>query len=120
DTPNPIRIVQIQKREPVKRLFPVFQKFEPHLRIVPVLNTPELENPYLAVWRVTNNIDGDRDLYISGKMVVIDGTNKSREIDNFPREWPPDVNPTPSVLEKLRELGLVDLPEEFLKKWHLL
>jgi 4-hydroxy-3-polyprenylbenzoate decarboxylase len=120
DTPNPITIVQIQKREPVRALFPIFQKFEAHLRIVPVLNTPEVENPYLAVWRVTNNIDGARDLYISGKIVVVDGTNKSREIDNFPREWPPDVDPTPEVVEKLRKLGLVDLPEEFLKRWHLL
>jgi hypothetical protein len=30
------------------------------------------------------------------------------------------VDPTPEVVEKLRKLGLVDLPEEFLKRWHLL
>ena len=47
-----------------------------------------------VVWRVTNNIDPRRDSYIveaeDGGIshIGIDGTRKTKELDNFDREWP--------------------------------
>ena len=118
DTANPVAVVEVVKREPMKKLFKKLAPLYPHLRIVIFINTPERENPYMLVWRVTNNIDGLRDIFIDGPVVGIDATNKG-EIDNFPREWPPDVDPTPAVVQKLKELGLVELTDEELRKFQI-
>ena len=34
-------------------------------------------NSYMLIWRVSNNIDAQRDIHVSGLMVGIDGTNKN-------------------------------------------
>jgi 4-hydroxy-3-polyprenylbenzoate decarboxylase len=119
DTPNPITLLQIEKRESASQLLPPLAQLKNHLRILALLNTPEVENPYMAVWRITNNIDGERDIYRFDPMVAIDGTNKSREIDNFPREWPPDVDTTPEVIGKLQKLGLVELTPAQMEKYQI-
>ena len=49
-----------------------------------------------AVWRFTNNIDPRRDSFIVEQVVgddgishiAFDGTRKTKEFDNFDREWP--------------------------------
>jgi 4-hydroxy-3-polyprenylbenzoate decarboxylase len=44
------------------------------------------------VWRMANNIDPKRDCYFLDKQdfssIAIDGTRKTKEIDNFQRPWP--------------------------------
>jgi len=76
----------------------------------------DLDNPYMLIWRVTNNIDAKRDVRTE-PFIMIDGTNKDPRIDNFPREWPPDVVCDPEVIEALRQRGLLDLDDEFLKRF---
>ncbi len=72
----------------------------------------------MLIWRVTNNIDVQRDLFISGLMVGLDGTNKNI-LDGFDREWPDDVDCTPSVVESLKERGLWNLEEKLYEKYQL-
>ncbi|OHE16088.1 MAG: hypothetical protein A2525_07980 [Sulfurimonas sp. RIFOXYD12_FULL_36_11] len=72
----------------------------------------------MLIWRVTNNIDVQRDLFVSGLMVGLDGTNKN-VLDGFDREWPDDVECTPSVVESLKERGLWDLEEKLYEKYQL-
>ena len=70
----------------------------------------DVNNPYMLIWRVTNNIDANRDIFIDENFIVIDGTNKS-ELDGFEREWPEDVNCSKNVIEKLLKEGLIDISE---------
>jgi 4-hydroxy-3-polyprenylbenzoate decarboxylase len=119
DTKNPICVIKFNKTKPARKIFDKLKELKNHLRIVVFINTPETFNPYMLVWRVTNNIDALRDVWIE-EIIGIDGTNKS-EIDGFNREWPPDVDTTPQVLEKLKSLGLIEgISEEELKKYQVI
>ena len=72
----------------------------------------------MLIWRVTNNMDALRDVFTSGLMVGIDGTNKS-SVDGFTREWPDDVDCTPSVVQTLSEKKLWDLNDTLFEKYQL-
>ena len=41
-----------------------------------------------AVWRFANNVDPKRDYFQSGGNIAFDGTRKTREFDDFHRDWP--------------------------------
>jgi 4-hydroxy-3-polyprenylbenzoate decarboxylase len=71
------------------------------------------------VWRVVNNIDSNRDIYIDGQTIGVDATNKSI-LDNFQRRWPDDVVCTKSVIEDLRDRKILDISDEFISKWGLI
>jgi 4-hydroxy-3-polyprenylbenzoate decarboxylase len=93
---------------------------EAYLRIVVVVDAAknDLDNPYMLLWRVANNIDAGRDISMCGKIVSIDGTDKTR-VDGFEREWPGDVNCTSNIIEKLKSLHLWDLDPILEKKYQL-
>jgi 4-hydroxy-3-polyprenylbenzoate decarboxylase len=119
DTKNPVCVIKFNKTKPAREIFNKLKELKEHLRIVVFINTPETFNPYMLVWRVTNNIDALRDVWIE-EIIGIDGTNKN-EIDGFNREWPPDVDTTPEVIEKLKKMNLIDgILEEDLKKYQVI
>jgi 4-hydroxy-3-polyprenylbenzoate decarboxylase len=119
DTKNPICVVKFKKEKRAREIFDKLKSLKNHLRIVVFINTPETFNPYMLVWRVTNNIDALRDVWIE-EIIGIDGTNKS-EIDGFNREWPPDVDTTAEVIEKLKSLNLIEgISEEELRKFQVI
>lgn len=72
----------------------------------------------MLLWRVVNNIDSNRDLYIQDSTICLDGTNKN-ELDNFKRRWPDDVDCSKDVLESLKQRGIIDIDEEFQRKYQL-
>ena len=72
----------------------------------------------MLVWRVVNNIDSNRDMYFEANTICIDATNKN-SFDNYKRTWPDDVDCTPSVLESLEKRGIIDIDDEFKKKYQL-
>jgi 4-hydroxy-3-polyprenylbenzoate decarboxylase len=72
----------------------------------------------MLIWRVTNNIDALRDIFIDN-FIGIDGTNKS-EIDGFTREWPDDVNCTKSVIEDLRKRKLINISDKEIKYFQII
>lgn len=90
-----------------------------HIKILVVVDEDcnDIENPYMLIWRVTNNIDAGRDLRID-PFIMIDATNKN-ELDGYTREWPPDVLCDKGVLNSLKQKGLIDIDEEFEKKFYL-
>ena len=81
-------------------------------------NKNDINNPYMLIWRVVNNIDAKRDIFLQKEFIGIDGTNKG-EIDGFEREWPDDTDCDPKVIESLRERGLIDVDDEFLKRFYI-
>ncbi|HIP14886.1 MAG TPA: menaquinone biosynthesis decarboxylase [Sulfurimonas autotrophica] len=119
-TNNPITVISINKEKNVKEYFDDLLVLSPHMRIVVFVDAEKnnIYNSYMLIWRVTNNMDALRDVYISGLMVGIDGTNKN-SLDNFTREWPNDVTCTPSVVYKLKEMGVWDLDEKIYNKFQL-
>lgn len=83
-----------------------------------------LDNYYLLLWRVVNSIDISRDLEFRSvgdkDMIFLDATSKS-SLENYTREWPKDVNCTASIIQSLKDKGLLeDINETFLKKYGIL
>jgi len=120
DTNNPITVISVQKDKNVKEYFDALIELSPHLRVVVFVDEykNDIHNSYMLIWRVTNNMDALRDVYSAGLMVGIDGTNKTK-LDGFTREWPDDVDCTPSVIENLKAKGVWDFDDKLFQKFQL-
>lgn len=120
ETANPITFIKVEKKFRVQDLFAKMRSLAPHLKIVFVVDEMrnELKNFYMLLWRITNNIDAKRDLFLDG-FFGVDATTKTKESDGFDREWPKDTDCNPVVLEDLKKRGLLDIDEEFITKWHI-
>lgn len=112
DTPNPVAVIQYQKKEPVKRLIQLLEPLGKHFRVVVFVDEKrnEVENPYMLVWRVVNNMDAVRDVTV-GDFIAVDGTCKS-ELDGYLREWPGDTDCDPATVKALKEKGLWPVDEK--------
>lgn len=119
-TNNPITVISVNKTKNAREYFDALLLLSPHIRIVVFVDEAKNDvfNSYMLIWRVTNNMDALRDLFVSGLMVGIDGTNKAI-VDGFSREWPDDVECTPSVVEALKSKALWDLDEKLYNKFQL-
>jgi 4-hydroxy-3-polyprenylbenzoate decarboxylase len=119
-TSNPITVISVEKNRSLARVAEMLSSLQEYLRIVIVVDADnnDIHNPYMLLWRVTNNMDAGRDISIHGSMVSIDGTRKS-SYDGFDRQWPGDVNCTAWVVEKLKSLSLWDLDVNLEKKYQL-
>ncbi|MDP2893898.1 MAG: menaquinone biosynthesis decarboxylase [Sulfurimonas sp.] len=119
-TKNPITVISVNKTRNLKNCFDALVTLSEHVRVVVFVDDAknDIFNSYMLIWRVTNNIDVQRDLFVSGLMVGLDGTNKNI-LDGFDREWPDDVDCTPSVVESLKERGLWNLEEKLYEKYQL-
>ena len=119
-TNNPVTVISVNKTKNAKEYFDALVQLSPHLRIVVFVDAKknDIRNSYMLIWRVTNNMDAQRDVYTAGLMVGVDGTNKT-QLDGFTREWPDDVDCTPSVVEKLKEKGVWDFDDKLFQKFQL-
>lgn len=119
-TKNPITVIAIRKTKNAKNYFDALLPLSMHLRVVVFVDAfkNDIHNAYMLLWRVTNNMDAMRDVFISGLMVGVDGTNKNA-LDGFERRWPDDVECTPSVVESLKSKGVWDLSENLYEKFQL-
>ena len=119
-TSNPITVISVKKTKNAKEYFDMLLPLSTHIRIVVFVDEAknDLFNSYMLIWRVTNNIDAQRDIYTSGLMVGVDGTNKNT-LDGFSREWPDDVDCTSSVVDSLKERGIWDLDDKLLSHYQL-
>lgn len=57
-----------------------------------------------AVWRFANNFDPKRDKFTNGNMLILDGTRKTKEFDNFQRDWPNILASEKDTIEKIDAL----------------
>ncbi len=118
-TKTPVCIVAYRKERCVHRLFDDIGGLHEHIRLLIVVDTEnnDIENPYMLVWRVANNIDAQRDLR-KEPFIMIDATNKN-SLDGYDREWPGDVMCDPEVLESLKRRGVIDCDRELLEKFYI-
>ena len=119
-TKNPICIITVNKTKSVMSDIEKIAVLQKHIKVLIIIDKKnnDIDEPYMLVWRVVNNIDATRDI-LTEPFIVIDGTNKS-EVDGFSREWPGDTFCTKEVLDSLQERGLIDIDEAFIKKFGLL
>ncbi|MEJ5172711.1 MAG: menaquinone biosynthesis decarboxylase [Hydrogenothermaceae bacterium] len=120
ETANPIAVVSINKIKPVRNIFEKLKKFSRYLRIVVFVDEKDndLNNPYMLIWRVTNNIDSLHDVWIE-EIWGVDATGKS-EIDGYKREWPEDVFCKEEVIHSLIDRKVIDVDIEFLKRFQII
>lgn len=119
-TKNPITVISLDKKKSAQNYFEALSSLNKNIRILVFVDAKknDITNPYMLVWRVTNNIDAMRDIYQSELMVGIDGTNKN-SLDSYYREWPDDVDCTQSVVSSLKERGIWDLDDKIYSKFQL-
>lgn len=145
ETKNPIVLVGIQKQESLKKAFLALEQasleslnhtsinaksdlknielLQKSMRIVVIVDATknDLNNLYMLLWRVVNNIDTKRDLKIIGKTLLLDACDKDTR-DGYLREWPKETDCSRAVLERLETLGLLgdfgDL-EGFYRAFHI-
>ncbi|GHV07931.1 hypothetical protein AGMMS50229_15530 [Campylobacterota bacterium] len=119
-TTNPVSLIVINKTTSVKHLYHKLRPFKHHLALVFVMDNHnnDVENIYMSVWRIVNNIDAIRDIYINDRFVLFDATNKDTS-DGYDREWVKDTDCDAETIETLRKKGLWNYDEAFHKKWQL-
>ena len=120
DTKNPITVISVDKTRNQKFLFEDLKPLFGYIKILIIVDNAknDVNNPYMLVWRVANNIDSNRDLYIDDNTICLDATNKN-SFDNFKRRWPDDVDCTKEVLDSLRQRKILDVSDEFINKFYL-
>jgi len=120
DTKNPITIVAVDKNISQLEVIKSLEPLAPHIKILVIVDEQnnDLENPYMLIWRVANNIDASRDI-VTTPFIAIDATNKN-SLDGYTREWPGDTLCDKKTLESLSQKGLIDIDDAFIKKFGLL
>lgn len=115
----PIVCVLLDKKEPVKTSFERLCEFEKHFKIVVFLDSQNrLENPYMLVWRVVNNIDAQRDIMVRQNSVCIDATAKG-ELEGYKREWPVQTDCSKEVIEDLILRNILENEPELFNKFEI-
>jgi len=120
ETKNPICIITVEKKTSMKILSVKLYALQKHIKLLIIIDkmNNDLTNPYMLIWRVVNNIDAQRDVTLK-PFICIDATNKNG-YDGYKREWPGDTFCTQETLNKLQKIGLIDIDENFIKKFGLL
>ncbi len=120
DTKNPITIISVKKRKSQLEVIKSLSTLSRHIGVLVVVDEDnnDLDNPYMLLWRVANNIDAQRDIVLS-PFIAIDGTNKN-SLDGHHREWPEDTNCDKETLDNLAKRGLIDIDDKFIKRYGLL
>ncbi len=122
DTQNPITVIAVDKQNlSLSSYLSNFSALKDNCRVIILVDSHNnsINNPYMLVWRVVNNIDSQRDIYMNGDFYVIDGTNKIPYVDDLQREWPNDVVCDRDVLQSLRDRDLIDVSDKLIEKYQL-
>ncbi|MCO4844467.1 MAG: menaquinone biosynthesis decarboxylase [Sulfurovum sp.] len=119
-TKNPICVIAVDKKKSQLKLIKKLKALKKHIKMLVIVDheNNDLNDAYMLIWRVVNNIDAGRDVILK-PFIAIDATHKS-EVDGYEREWPGDTFCTKEVLDMLQEKGLIDIDEAFIKKFGLL
>lgn len=119
-TKTPIVALAMDKNSSMKEVYESLKVLRQHMKLVTFFDEKmnDLENMYMLIWRLTNNIDARRDVYLDDEFFGIDGTNKN-DFDGFERRWPGDTDCTLSVIEDLRMRGLINVDDAFLEKFFI-
>jgi len=90
-----------------KKLF-ALQEFSTVQFILYLEHTVDIRDIADAIWRFSNNIDPKRDHYpirmANGKHMGLDGTRKTKEFDDFDRDWPNILASDEKTIQRIDEI----------------
>ena len=117
---TPITVVGLEKKRVGKEVYEALKSLREHIKLLVMVDNEanDVDNPYMLIWRVVNNIDAQRDIVMEEEYFGIDATNKTL-LDGYVREWPKDTDCDKEVIKRLIERGLVENNPEFLKHFQI-
>lgn len=115
-TKSPICVAKFDKSVLPKDLLKYLSEFREHFKILILVDCEtRLNNAYMLIWRVVNNIDAIRDIYLHDGQVLVDASSKNKQ-DGYDRQWPNMTNCSFDVVSELINKGIIlDQPELFEK-----
>ncbi|EAK5643901.1 menaquinone biosynthesis decarboxylase [Campylobacter coli] len=120
ESKSPIVCILLDKKEKIKQSFDKLLEFKKHFRILVFLDAEnKLENSYMLVWRVVNNIDAKRDIFIKADRVGVDASAKGL-VEGYERVWPKQTDCTKSVIEDLILRNILENNSELFSKFEIL
>ncbi|MFY4689809.1 menaquinone biosynthesis decarboxylase [Campylobacter jejuni] len=119
ESKSPIVCILLDKKEKIEQSFNKLLEFKKHFRILVFLDSEnKLENPYMLVWRVVNNIDAKRDIFIKEERLGVDASAKG-EAEGYLRVWPKQTDCTKSVIEDLILRNILENNPELFNKFEI-
>ncbi|HIF9920087.1 TPA: menaquinone biosynthesis decarboxylase [Campylobacter coli] len=119
ESKSPIVCILLDKKEKIEQSFEKLLEFKKHFRILVFLDAEnKLENSYMLVWRVVNNIDAKRDIFIKEERLGVDASAKG-EAEGYLRAWPKQTDCTKSVIEDLILRNILENDPEFFNKFEI-
>lgn len=119
ESKSPIVCVLLDKKEKIKQSFDKLLEFKKHFRILVFLDAEnKLENSYMLVWRVVNNIDAKRDIFIKEERLGVDASAKG-EAEGYLRAWPKQTDCTKSVIEDLILRNILENNPDLFNKFEI-
>ncbi len=120
ESKSPIVCILLDKKEKIEQSFDKLLEFKKHFRILVFLDAEnKLENSYMLVWRVVNNIDAKRDIFIKEERLGVDASAKG-EAEGYLRAWPKQTDCTKSVIEDLILRNILENNSELFSKFEIL
>ncbi|ECP7549051.1 menaquinone biosynthesis decarboxylase [Campylobacter coli] len=119
ESKSPIVCILLDKKEKIEQSFEKLLEFKKHFRILVFLDSNnKLENPYMLVWRVVNNIDAKRDIFIKEERLGVDASAKG-EAEGCLRAWPKQTDCTKSVIEDLILRNILENNPDLFNKFEI-
>ncbi|EAM0922078.1 menaquinone biosynthesis decarboxylase [Campylobacter jejuni] len=119
ESKSPIVCILLDKKEKIEQSFDKLLEFKKHFRILVFLDAEnKLENPYMLVWRVVNNIDAKRDVFIKEERLGVDASAKG-EAEGYLRAWPKQTDCTKSVIEDLILRNILENNPDLFNKFEI-
>ncbi|EAH7549326.1 menaquinone biosynthesis decarboxylase [Campylobacter jejuni] len=119
ESKSPIVCILLDKKEKIEQSFDKLLEFKKHFRILVFLDAEnKLENSYMLVWRVVNNIDAKRDIFIKEERLGVDASAKG-EAEGYLRAWPKQADCTKSVIEDLILRNILENNPDLFNKFEI-
>ncbi|EAK2497858.1 menaquinone biosynthesis decarboxylase [Campylobacter coli] len=119
ESKSPIVCILLDKKEKIEQSFEKLLEFKKHFRILVFLDAEnKLENSYMLVWRVVNNIDAKRDIFIKEERLGVDASAKG-EAEGYLRVWPKQTDCTKSVIEDLILRNILENNPDLFNKFEI-
>ncbi|EEO4479919.1 menaquinone biosynthesis decarboxylase [Campylobacter jejuni] len=119
ESKSPIVCILLDKKEKIEQSFDKLLEFKKHFRILVFLDAENKpENSYMLVWRVVNNIDAKRDIFIKEERLGVDASAKG-EAEGYLRAWPKQTDCTKSVIEDLILRNILENNPDLFNKFEI-
>ncbi|MBX1216126.1 menaquinone biosynthesis decarboxylase [Campylobacter jejuni] len=119
ESKSPIVCILLDKKEKIEQSFDKLLEFKKYFRILVFLDAEnKLENSYMLVWRVVNNIDAKRDIFIKEERFGVDASAKG-EAEGYLRAWPKQTDCTKSVIEDLILRNILENNPDLFNKFEI-